>query len=180
VNRFFPKREEIWQVYGLVAAIVYLWMLVAFFYHFPSYILFMSLWDIFGAFSYAAVGAFLESLFILCVLLGVGALFRPVRENFISYGGLIAILWDGWILLLSSLAALIFEGRPISWQIWLGVAILPGLLSVALIWRAPRFQRLLASLADRVIVLLVLFLPASGIGLLVILARLAMSLWGRS
>jgi hypothetical protein len=167
-----PNTENLRLVYSLSALIAYAWMFLAFFYYVPGYIMFLDLWEILGLLSYSVAGALLESLLILFVPLLFALMIPQMRHDFISYGGMIVILWDMWIMLALTLLAVILDQYTLTWMIWLGLIILPVMLSAILIMRAPKFKNLLRGIADRASILLFIFLPASLIGFAIIGIRL--------
>jgi hypothetical protein len=167
-----PNTEDLWLVFGMVAGIIYSIMLIAFFYTLPSYLVYLSMWDLLGVFAYLTVGALLESLCLTAALIAIGVLFQQVRASFVAYSGVLIVLWQAWAMLALTLLALMSERANLGWQVW-ALIVLPLLLLSALVFiRAPRFKKFFFAAADRVLILLFLFLPMSAIGLIVIVIRL--------
>jgi hypothetical protein len=132
----------------------------------------MSAGQLFAAFSYSLVTAFLESLAFLLLLLALSFILPPswLREAFVVRGSLISLSVLGLILLrayLNTTALAYLRGLGA-----LGAAAgAAALVLVVLSGRAGWLRKSVAWLADRLTVFLYILVPLSLIGLITVLLR---------
>jgi hypothetical protein len=170
-----PQRGEFLYVFGGVVFFVFSWAIRGFLYQLSSLLLYHTVGEILAVFSYLMAFALVESLIVMSGLLMVSFLLpaRWFREGFV-YKGFIAVLVTrlAMILLNSYLFSLNHAMPPMS-VIYLSAGMTLVFL-LALIWvfqSAPRLQRVLLELQERMQIFIYLYLPLGFIGLVVIVLR---------
>lgn len=169
----FPRMQQLLPVYAVGASIIYTWTLLWFFWKLPSWMFYLNLGEIFASLAYALATNLAES--ILAVLLpAVLAVLLPRRwflDTFVA---------RGTTLLAASLTyiAYVLYRFPIKEEppIHLMTVRTPLVLAITivLIFLAGRLRflrKLIEAAADRAVVLLYLFVPASLISVIVVLFR---------
>jgi len=165
-----PSRQEILPVLSVIVFIVFTWALYRMFFQVPS-------WDVLIIISYALMFALFESAVVLGFLL-IFSLFFPAKyfkEKFVAQGSTVVLMismgafalqrkikimyrLDGWELILYPfviLAAIVFVIFTASY-IYDRFKILP---------------RIINTVTERMIVFVLLYVPLSILGLLVVLVR---------
>ncbi len=97
----FPRIQDVVPVYAVISCMIYGWTFVLFFWKLPSWLHFMILSQVFGAFSYGILTNLIESLIVIGGLLGLCALLpsRYLRDTFIDRGSTITIIALGSVML---------------------------------------------------------------------------------
>ena len=169
----FPSLAEIAAVYGVIVLLIYSWTMLLFFWKLPSWLNYLSIWEILREFCFAVTNNLLESLTILVIPL-VLSLILPqkwFRKEFIARSTLMVAIGLGYMMYLASL----FQGKEDYPSNALQLApwvILLIILAVLLIGKSGPLCKLISAFADRTIVFLYISLPVSLICLLVVLARM--------
>ncbi len=161
-------------VFAVVSLVLYGWTFISDFWRLNSWRMNLTAWEIFSLFSYSMVLSFLEAALIMAVLLALSLVFpsKLWKERFLVRGSITALC-----LLLSMILQLKLREAGVQvgilqslGQWWLVTCILTVLLVVFL----PRYrvvEKMMYELTDRAIVFLYLFLPLTGIGLVILIAR---------
>jgi hypothetical protein len=173
VKSRLPNFDSILPVFAVIAFMVYGWTLVVFLWKLPSWILYLTLGEIFVVLAYSLTAALLESLTALAVLLLISALLPSewLREVFVVRGTIASLVGLGAVMLYMNRYAAIgydFINVLIPWSLaGLGLTVLAAFLA----GRNRFLVRTAAWLADQLTVFVYLFVPASLVSLLVVLYR---------
>jgi len=172
----FPDTQSILGVYAVIVTLIYSWTLITSFYKVPSWLFYLTLGQISSMYAYFFLINLVESIFILAaVLLLEFTIFLPLknRDEFQSRSILIV-----FAVLVSSMARLLlyksFEasGAFVSGELtWWVLTFLLGLLSAIFIPKIKKLRDIIDNIAERLIVLLYIYIPLSLISLIVVLAR---------
>jgi hypothetical protein len=158
-------------VFASCAFAVYTWSILMFLRELPAWLLYLSGWDIIGIFAYAQVFALLESATVLLGLLLLGAILpaQLLREKFVAQGSIAVFLTSGWAI------ASHIQVIPVwpSEGFFLGaVSCLAPIGGVyVLIHRYERVEEALNSFAERLSVLLYVYVPVSFLSVVIIILR---------
>jgi hypothetical protein len=167
-----PKAQELAAVYGTIVLILYGWTIYWYTWKLPSWLYFMTLGEMLGAYSYALVVNFLESLIVLflpvflCVILPA----RWFREKFVSRSvALVIPLFIALMYYLSVITSL--QNLPpglgrMSLLVLVGIAFVSFLFG-----RITFLRRILEEIASRAVIFLYIFMPLSALSILVVLVR---------
>jgi len=178
VQGLLPPGREILAVLGAVVFAVHSWSVGGFLYKLPSLLLKYRTGEILVVFCYHMAFAFLESLCVTAVLLGMSALLPAglLRTGFV---------YKGLLVLIAGCAAAIFlqysyvsesfafegAGRGLFWaRVAAGFLIFLGLYAAST--RSVRMQKALTWLAEQISVMLFVYLPLDVVGLLTVGVRL--------
>lgn len=167
-----PGRREITLIFTLCFVIIYSWSTLMFFNYLPSWLLFLDGWTIAGIFAYSQVFALFESLVVLAALILV-ALVMPrglFREWFVPQG-------TAAVLLATAGAIALHLAKEV--PLWPSKRLLFGLalylLAVAVaswaIRRYGQFREMIENMAERLTVLLYVYLPFVALSAAIILIR---------
>jgi hypothetical protein len=172
-----PSRQEVLPVLSVIVFIVFTWTLYRMFFQVPSLLFYMRVWDVLIISAYVLAFALFESAVVLGLLL-IFSLVFPVKyfkDNFVAQGSTVVLMismgavalqrkmnimyrLDGWELILYPfviLAAIVFVIFAASY-IYDRFKILP---------------RIISTVAERMIVFVLLYVPLSILGMLVVLVR---------
>jgi hypothetical protein len=172
-SRFPPKRDLV-PVFATVLFPVFSWSMIWFFQKMPGWQSFLDPWAILSILAYALAFALLESLIVLGLLVTLAAILpaRALRTRFVAVASTLVLATTFWTIIFQ----LIFEPVIPYWggaefAFWFGLALLSILLTVLLVHRSGRAQRLISGLAERLTVFLYLYVPVGLLGLVVVVAR---------
>ena len=171
----FPGWQEIAALYGVVVLIIYSWTLVWFFWKFPSWINYLSIWEIVKAFCISVSTNLFESLVVgaLPVLLAVILPQAWFRKQFVPRAVVLVAGGLGYMMYLATF----FQGKEdypsdaIQLAPWVGLVII---LAVFLIGKSGFLCKIINVFADRATIFLYLYIPLSLICLLISLAVLVL------
>jgi hypothetical protein len=109
IHKRFPHLEEIAAVYGVVVLITYGWTMMWFFWKLPSWLNYLSIWEILKALCISISTNLLESLVILAipVLLAVALPQNWFRKEFVARSVVMVVAGLGYMMYLASL----FQGK---------------------------------------------------------------------
>ena len=168
-----PASSAIFPVFAVISFLVYGWTLVIFFWKIPSWLMFLTLDEIFANLAYALAAALLESLVILGLFLLVSILLPAamMKDVFVTRGTVAALIGLGSIMLYMYRFSEVGYSFLDDLLLWTLSSLA---LTLLLTFLAPRLNfivRLAAWISDRVTVFVYLFLPISLISLLVVIYR---------
>jgi hypothetical protein len=172
-----PSRQEVLPVLSVIVFIVFTWSLYRMFFQVPSLLFYMRVWDVLVISAYVLAFALFESMVVLGVLV-IFSLVIPAKyfkDNFVAQGSTVVLTismgavalqrkmnimykLDGWELILYPfiiLAAIVFVIFAASY-IYDRFKILP---------------RIINTVAERMIVFVLLYVPLSVLGLLLVFVR---------
>ncbi len=136
-----------------------------FFKELPSRLLSLPAWDLLGIFAYSQIFAFLESAGVLLIpLLGAAILpARFLRARFVAQGSGLALLTLGWLIV----GRLGLFGN--FW--WIFLYLISMGLSWVLLYRYERFEQFIISFAERLTVLLYVYIPITLLSVIIVILR---------
>lgn len=169
----FPAREQVAAVYAVIVLVVYSWTLMWFFWKFPSWLYYLSIWEIVKVFYYSVFTNFLESLVVLVlpVLLAVLLPQKWFYQGFVSRSIAILLIGLGYMMYLANL----FQGKddyPSAAIQLAPLVLLASLLAVFLVAKIAVLRKLIEGFAERATVFLYISIPLSLVCLLFVLAQL--------
>ena len=172
-----PSSQEVLPVFSVIVFIVFTWTLYRMFFQVPSLLFYMRVWDVLIIISYVLMFALIESVIVLGLLLIFSLVFpaKYFKDNFVAQGSTVVLMismgafalqrkmkimyrLDGWELILYPfviLAAIVFVIFAASY-IYDRFKLLPHIIN---------------TVAERMIVFVVLYVPLSILGLLVVFVR---------
>jgi hypothetical protein len=167
-----PPLKLLVPVYAVIAAIIYTWSVIQFFWDLSGWLYFSSLKDVFVIFAYLMTVNLIESLLILGLVVILFLLFFRLwgRDQFVVKSALLVV---------SGLAFLIYRNIQfptkalygLSSVQWIFLSVIGVLIMTAPLNKAPAFSSLIESIADRFIILLYIMVPMSVISLAVVIFR---------
>jgi len=172
-----PSRQEVLPVLSVIVFIVFTWSLYRMFFQVPSLLFYMRVWDVLIIISYVLMFALFESTVVLGLLLIFSLVFpaKYFKEKFVAQGSTVVVMismgafalqrkmnimyrLDGWELILYPLVIL--------------AAIVLVIFATSYIYdRFKILPRIINAFAERMIVFVLLYVPLSIIGLLVVFVR---------
>jgi hypothetical protein len=152
---------------------VYSWSFLWFFQKVPSWLQFLNLWDNVSVFAYTQAFALLESVLVLLLLI-VLSLLLPApffRDKFAAQGSVTVFVASCWAVVFQSL-----RGEVRAWSLgesllWFALSLLTIGVSCLVIYRLERLERVVGAFAERLTVLLYLYVPLGLVGLIIVVAR---------
>lgn len=177
IRKRLPGWREILPVFSTIIFFVYSWALYRMFYQVPSWLYYLSISDILIIAAYVLSVALVESLAILGLVVVVCALYPAsvFRQQFVAQGATWVTLLAAGAVLLQRKIGLIYKlelSELIIYPLLLAAFFLALPLGFSLLFRRfPVLRRLMENLADRTIILGLIYLPLSAISLPVVLIR---------
>ena len=172
IGRRFPARNEIIPVLGATVFACFSWTILNFINKLSSFILYFNLGEILAIFAYMMAFALLESLAFIGLVVLISGLLPSnwLKEGFAFKGFIIAAV--------AAVAAILFQ-RALrddfpSALMLLTSSVVPLLvigILIFLVGSMPRVQSLLLNIAERLSILLFLYLPIGVLSLLVVVYR---------
>jgi hypothetical protein len=168
-----PKIQEIIPVYAVISFMIYGWTFILFFWKLPSWLDFMNIPEIFGAFSYGLLTNTIESLIVISGILFICMILPPrfLRDSFIARGTIITIISLGSMMLYQYQYRAARQNFSTDMPIWLLVAVIVILLVIFLTERFNPLKTILMDISDRLIIFLYIFVPLSIIAILDVILR---------
>jgi hypothetical protein len=170
----FPSRQEIALAFAACVFPVFSWAIVQFLDRLPAWMFYLKPWEIISMFAYTQMFALAESLFLLVLLVGV-ALIAParfIRERFVALGSAGVLLTALWLVAVQYRNEIEFlqQMKPPAWAAW---ALYLASIGIAwgLIVRFESLKQFMDALADRLSILLYVYLPISAVSVLVVVVR---------
>lgn len=165
-----PKLQEILLVYAVNVVILYTFSLWFSFQDFSrNWILFLDIGDVLGVFAYIVIGAFIESLLIIGVLIFVYFLFPPsiAQGRFVLYGTIMTITFLVVLILRFGTFASILSNNNMVLAFFT-----VGTLILSLVAERVKFVRsAIEAFADRCLIFLYVYLPLSLLAVIIVAIR---------
>jgi len=169
----FPGRREIAALYGVIVLIIYSWTLVWFFWKFPSWINYLSIWEIVKAFCISVSTNLFESLAVVALPVLLAAILPQAwfRKEFVARAVVLVAGGLGYMMYLATF----FQGKEdypsdaIQLVPWVALVLM---LAVFLVGKSGFVCKAINAFAERATIFLYLYIPLSLICLLVVLAVL--------
>jgi hypothetical protein len=177
LRAFLPSIQQVKQLYALQVFLVYSWVILLFFYDLPRWMNFLSQNEISVVFAYAMVFALLDSLaFFLILFLPSLLLYKALlEEKFESVIGTVAIIGYGWVIFLRFMyqRELVRQSMWMSesFPFWVLLAISSTILFGVVVYRSGALRKAMSFICERAQVFLLLYLPLSIIGVIVVAIR---------
>ncbi|MBI3153687.1 MAG: hypothetical protein HYZ21_16275 [Chloroflexi bacterium] len=168
----FPKRDQTISVYAVGVAILFSWAIITTFnVVINQWGLYLDITEIFGLFAYIMAGAFVESLLLIASLLLFGFILpqKLFLDKFVLRGTILTITFLGSIMYLYAQTTT-FEvlANINTWGIFFAICT----VILLLLGEVSQFvARVVETMADRCIVFLYIYLPASFISYIIIFVR---------
>lgn len=175
VRRRLPPKNGLVPVLAVCAFVVCTWSIVWFLDMAPSWLKFLDVWSILAILAYSQALALSESIAILAILVLLAALLpaRLFRERFVAHGTTMVLTATFWIAVFHVLVRGDPREVPI-WNLlplWVVLSLTSFVVSCSLVHRSRRLRVALSAFADRLIVLLYLYVPAGVLGLVIVTVR---------
>jgi hypothetical protein len=167
--------EDLLRLFAVCVFPVHVWAYINFFYNAPSLVIRMNIWDISGVLAYVLAFAFIESviIFILLLLLSILLPSKWIRNKLVAKGTAIVL-----IIFLFLIPVHFYQNIKtifVSKGIWTGLWILLGIIVVILmnriVQRNETIEKQLINLADRIIILSIIFVILDFIALGIVVVR---------
>jgi len=173
MKKRFPRIQDVVPVYAVISFMIYGWTFVLFFWKLPSWLHYMTLSQVFGAFSYGILTNLVESLIVIGGLLGLCAVLpsRYLRDTFVDRGSTITIIALGSLMLYQyQFGGVRFDFandiRP-----WFIATFFIILLFVFLVAKIRFLKSTMLNISDRLIIFLYILIPLSVICVLDVIIR---------
>ena len=167
LNRF-PKKQDVYPIYGLIVILIYGWSAYWFIWNLPSWLSFLTAGEITVICAYALFTNFLESLFVLALVLALCFCLPAawLYDDFVFRGAIAAVCMLIYLMLMLS------QYIPLSQMGYYGLL---TMLIIVLVIRFPGririFRAGVKALADRSIIFAYITVPLSIIAMFVVLVR---------
>jgi hypothetical protein len=170
-RRRFPSRGDAIPVFAACVVPVFTWSILQFLYFLPSWLLSMSLGDVLSILAYTLASALLESVSLLLVMILLAAILpaRFFRNKFAVLGSVIILLTSACAIVLQYNLSILESPRALVVMLALYLASIA--VSYVLVHRFKRVEGLALSFAERLTILLYVYVPLGLIGALVVLLR---------
>lgn len=157
----------------MAALPIYSWAIFLFLERFTGWLYYLSLWEVAGIFAYTQLFALVESLAVVAGLVLLALLLprRLLREKFVPMGMAIILLSALWAIVAQYNDQVLRALSPVMLLVWAGIYAASILAAWLLLYRSERLRQLAYSAAERMSVLLYLYLPLSVLGLIIVLIR---------
>jgi hypothetical protein len=154
--------------FAICVFLVFSWSMLILFKKIQYWMLFLSTWELVGALAYALSFALLESVAIWSAWILASVLLpsRFLRERFVALGGGITLVSAIWVI-----ADHLHLIRLLESRLWLVLCLGSLILVYLLIFHSRRLQTFLNSMAERLTVLLYLYVPAALVSLILVIIR---------
>ena len=175
-KKHLPLFQNIIPVFAVITFFLYTWTIFWFFWNVPSIILYLNIGDILSMIGYYFAINIFQSLFVLIGLLALSLVLPAswLRENFIVNGSGLFITTFIWVTFPTFYSEFIlFEDYSRSWKNYLEIIIIGLSLGAIFILLNRRnfYKRFLANIADRMVILLYIWVPLSVLGLGMVIIR---------
>jgi len=172
IKNRFPKRGDLLAVFGVVVFASYSWSLLGFFNKLSSFLLRFTLSEIGDIFAFMMAFTLLESLAVTAVLVLLAAALPSawLRDGFAIKGFVIVLIATATSILFQRS----LEDDYPSTLLLAAVTLIPLILTVALfavLRSMPKVRSILASIQDRILIMLFIYLPMGLISLVVVMYR---------
>ncbi|HSM57161.1 MAG TPA: hypothetical protein VK879_13505 [Candidatus Sulfomarinibacteraceae bacterium] len=165
--------KEVWLLLAVAALPIYSWSIYHFLERFTGWLYYLTVWEIAGIFAYTQAFALIESLLVVAgvVLMALVLPRRLLRADLVPMGAAVILLSTLWAILAQYNDQVLRELSLPILLLWAGIYLTTIIAAWFLLYRSRRVKQLIHSVAERVSVLLYLYLPLSFLGLLIVLLR---------
>lgn len=147
--------------------------MLAFFDELPAWLLSLNAWDIAGILAYTQLFALLESAAVLLFLVLLALLLpaRFFRDRFVAHSTLLVFLASIWAIAAQSDSTIIPRFSLDTLFLWLGLYLAFAGISYLVIRRSGRLEKGLGAFAERLTVLLYVYLPVTLLSAIIVIIR---------
>ena len=172
-----PSMQEVLPVLSVIVFIVFTWTLYRMFFQVPSLLFYMRVWDVLIISAYVLAFALFESMVVLGLLLIFSLVFpaKYFKDNFVAQGSTVVLMISMGAVALQRKMKIMY--RLDGWELIL----YPFVLLTAIVFvifaasyiydRFKILPRIINTVAERMIVFVLLYVPLSILGLLVVFVR---------
>lgn len=173
LRKRFPALQEVIPVYSVIATILYLWTLVVWIWQVPSWLLFLTLGQLFSILAYEMVNCLVESLIFLAFVIALTAILpaRLIKNDFVVRSTWLTIGLLGPLAIYFICFFNIGATYAPYQTVWVVASILLSALLASLSARVAWMRNIASWISDRLTIFLFLFIPASAISMAVIIVR---------
>ncbi|MGD2148904.1 MAG: hypothetical protein PVH41_19585 [Anaerolineae bacterium] len=170
LRRRCPTKQESISLFAACAFPVHSWAVLWFLHRLPSWILFLKPWDLVGIFAYVQAFALFESavLFLIVVALSLVLPGMAPDHSLVSRGCVIVLVHAFWILVLHGVGGDIPSWGRFRVLFLLGLYLVSFGSSLALVYRSSHVAEYLEMLAERLVVMLYVYVPLGATGLVLV------------
>ena len=171
-NRF-ASIQDIVFVFAACVFLVYSWSIFAFLERMPSWLFHLSTWDVISVFAYTQTFALLESAIVLLVLIFLGATLpaRFLRDRFVAQGSMVMLLTSGWAIAVRYNMATVLSWTLTTFFFWAALYLVSIGVFYVLIHRYKRLEEAINSFAERLTVLLYVYIPITCLSVFIVIIR---------
>ncbi len=172
VLKKIPSLDKILSVFGVIVLLTYTWMLLWFFWIFPSWLHFLSLGEILVVLSYPMSITLLDSLLVLIALLLL-CIVLPKKwfyDCFVEVAVPLTVFGLAYLMYFSYLFQRI-DDFPRALFEWSPLIVLFICVASFLVARVGIFRKWIGEFADQATIFVYLLLPLSLLSLVVVLVR---------
>ncbi|HJS17399.1 MAG TPA: hypothetical protein VJ785_01530 [Anaerolineales bacterium] len=171
IRNRFPDRKDVLAVFGIVVFVCYSWSLLGFLNELSSFLLYFTVTEIGNIFAFMMAFALLESLAVTGFLYLLSAILPSgwLRDGFALKGFVIIIIATATSILFQRS----LDEYP-SALILAATVLVPFVLTVAVILALrslPRIKNILVNIQDRILIMLVIYVPIGLLSFGVVLYR---------
>ncbi len=172
-----PSRQEVLPVFSVIVFIVFTWTLYRMFFQIPSLLFYMRVWDVLIISAYVLAFALLESVVVLGLLLIFSLLFpvKYFKDNFVAQGSTVVLMISMGAVALQRKMKIMYklDGWELILYLFVILAAVVFVIYVAsyIYDRFKILPRLINTVAERMIVFVILYVPLSILGLFVVFVR---------
>ena len=172
-----PSRQEVLPVCSVIVFIVFTWTLYRMFFQIPSLLFYMRVWDVLIIISYVLMFALFESVIVLGLLL-IFSLVIPAKyfkDNFVAQGSTVVLMISMGAVALQRKMNIMY--RLDGWElilypfIFLAAIVFVIFVSSFIYDRFKILPRIINTVAERMIVFVILYVPLSILGMLLVFVR---------
>jgi hypothetical protein len=139
----------------------------------PGWLQFLDLWDVASIFAYTQAFALLESALVLLLLIGLCVVLpaRFFKNKFAAQGCMAVSMMALWTAVFQSVSAEIRAWSIGEFLLWSALSLTAIGVPCVLVYRSRRIERAIRALAERLTVLLYVYVPLGLLSLIVVIAR---------
>ena len=172
-----PSRQEVLPVFSVIVFIVFTWTLYRMFFQVPSLLFYLRVWDVLIISAYVLAFALFESMVVLGLLL-IFSLVIPAKyfkDNFVAQGSTVVLMISMGAVAIQRKMNIVYnlEGwELILYPFVILVAVVFVIVSASYIYdRFKILPRIINTVAERMIVFVLLYVPLSILGMLLVFVR---------
>jgi len=164
-----PDTGQIVQVFSVTLIMIYGWTTYRFIQKLPGWLYYLNFQEILSNYSYALTINFLEALLFITLILVINFLLpkKLFMDLFVARGSLFAIFGLGYLIYLALAVGQSKSSQfPAELFNWTPGVFLVIFLSALFLPQIEIIRKIIEDFADRTVIFLYIFLPLTGLGLL--------------